>query len=95
MEKYLQPIGDVKQSKLRPAITSGYVCSEEECRLLSPPCLYVGQCIPILKEIAPKEFQNLIRLTKALTNQIAGRQSKTAETVNNKIRDMRKYTRMA
>ena len=30
MKRYLQPNGDINQLKLRPAITSGYVCSEEE-----------------------------------------------------------------
>ena len=80
MDKYLQQIDDVIQSKLTLAITGGHICSEEECKLLSLSCLYVGLCIPILKEIVPREFENSVKTTEALSNQIPGRQYKIAET---------------
>ena len=43
------------------------VSSEEECKLLSLPCCYGGLGIPIPKEISPKEFENSIKMTKALS----------------------------
>ena len=36
--------------------------------------------LPILKEIAPRECENSVNITKALSKQIVGRQCKTAET---------------
>ena len=36
--------------------------------------------LPILKEIAPRECENSVNITKALSKQIVGRQYKTAET---------------
>ena len=43
--------------------------------------------IPNLKEIAPKEFKNLIKMTKPSSNQLAGTQSRQQKTVNSKFRD--------
>ena len=56
------------------------MCSEEEDKLQSLPFRNGGLGIPIPREITPKVFENSIKLTKALLNQIAGRPSKTAET---------------
>ena len=74
MDKYTQPIDDVIQSKLIPAITGGHICSDDERKLLSLPCRYGGLGIPILKEVAPVEFENSIQMTKVLTNQILGKE---------------------
>ena len=57
MDKYLQPVDDVIQSKLILAITGGNVCSEEERELLSLLCRYGGLGILILIKILPKNLK--------------------------------------
>ena len=92
MNKYIQPIDDIIQTKLIPAITGGHICSEEERKLLSLPCLYGGLGIPILKEIAPVEYHNSLQMTKSLTNQIVGKElvdDDSQSTVKSKIRKAR------
>ena len=78
MDKYLQTIGVVKPSKLTPAIRTQVEPKQHNLLFLS--CLYRRLCISILKETVPKEFQNLIKIPKALKNQISGRQSKKIGT---------------
>lgn len=78
MDKYLQTFGVVKPTKFTPAVRTKV--EPEQHNLLFLPCLYRGLHIPILKEIVPKEFQNLIKIAKALSTQITGRQSKTTGT---------------
>ena len=78
MDKYLQTIGFVKPSKLTPAIRTQVEPKQHNLLFLS--CLYRRLCISILKETVPKEFQNLIKIPKALKNQISGRQSKKIGT---------------
>ena len=69
---------DKKQSKLTPAVRTQVELKEH--KLLFLPCLYRGPCIPILKGIAPKVFQNLMKIAKTLPNQITGKQYKTTGT---------------
>ena len=59
MNKYIQAIDDVIQSKLIPAITGGHICSEVERMLLFLLCHCRGLGIPILKEIAPLKLNIL------------------------------------
>ena len=93
IDKYIQPIDGVIQSKLVPAITDGHICSKEERKLLSLPCRYGHLGIPILKQIAHREFENSVKM--ALSNQIAGIPYKTVETqsmVNSNIETNREQS---
>ena len=68
MDKYIQPIDNIIQSKIISSITRGHTCSEEECKLLSLPCQYGGLDVTVI--IAPKKFENSLKMTKALTDEI-------------------------
>lgn len=64
MDNIFKPIQEWIQSKFIAAnIGEGeHICSEEEQKLLSPPCWHGGLGIFILKGIAPKDFKFRSRL---------------------------------
>ena len=72
----LIPIEDTIRNQFIPAITGGFICNEEDQRLLSLPTRYRGLAIPIFHEQADVEYNNLRRITVELTSPITVQQMK-------------------
>eukprot|EP00111_Clytia_hemisphaerica_P010100 TCONS_00029546-protein len=83
IEDYLIPLDNAIDQLFIPAITEGHRCSPIERRLLALPVRYGGLGIPILAETAKQEFENSLKVTNTLTENIVT-QSKEYPGNNNK-----------
>ena len=80
MTYFIRTIPDISENLKRldekvlkefiPAITEGHQCSPNERSLLSLPVRMGGMGIPIFSEISDIEFNNSIKVTKQLTENI-------------------------
>ena len=66
----LPPIKDIIRNWFIPAITGGFICNEEERKLLSLSTRYRGIAIPIFHEQVEVEYNNSRRTTAELTSLI-------------------------
>ena len=66
----LKRLDDKVEKDFIPAITEGHQCSPNERALLSLPVRMGGMGIPIFSEISDTEFNNSMKVTKQLTENI-------------------------
>jgi hypothetical protein len=70
MNQHLQPLDNVIDNKFIPAITEGHRCTPDERKLLSLPVRYGGLGIPILINSSLRSYENSLKITKQLTENI-------------------------
>ena len=75
ISKFLYPLEETVRNKFIPAITGGYICSNNERRLLSLPTHYCGLAMPLFYKLAETEFENSCKITSELTPLIINQSS--------------------
>ena len=75
ISKFLYPLEETVRNKFIPAITGGYICSNNERRLLSLPTHYCGLAMPLFYKLAETEFENSRKITSELTPLIINQSS--------------------
>ena len=89
VKDHVQPAEDAIRNLLIPALTDGHHCSDHERRLLALPPRLGGLGIPILTNIAEKQYTNSKLLTMPLSTRIKNQDTDIGELVaqTNKIKN--------
>ena len=75
ISQFLYPLEETGRNKFIPAITGGYICSNNEPRLLSVPTRYSRLAIPMFYELAKTEYESSRKITSELTALIINQSS--------------------
>ena len=74
LKDVLKPLDTILDEKFIPAITEGHVLSGDDRKLLALPVRLGGLGIPIFREICDQEFENSLKMTKKLRENIVAQE---------------------